>query len=68
MADPGRFFGERNREMDNKATELEWLQWFYCNADFGPADGDVQRAMAERFKRQTGKALPDGYGDEEDES
>lgn len=54
--------------MDNKATELEWLQWFYCNADFGPADGDVQRAMAERFKRQTGKALPDGYGDEEDAS
>ncbi len=40
VADPGRFFGERNREMDNKATELEWLQWF--------------------------KALPDGYGDEDE--
>jgi hypothetical protein len=51
-----------------KATDLEWLEWFYCNADFGPADDDVRRDMKEQFKRETGKALPDGYGDEETES
>lgn len=49
-----------------KATELEYLKWFYNNADFGPADGDVRHCMDEYFKRQTGKELPEGYESEEE--
>lgn len=49
-----------------KATELEWLQWFYETADFGPADGDVRDFMKQKFTKETGKELPDGY-DMEDE-
>lgn len=49
-----------------KATELEWLQWFYEIADFGPADGDVRDFMKQKFTKETGKELPDGY-DMEDE-
>ena len=45
----------------NRATELEYLKWFRINADFGPGDGDVQDAMSERFIRETGKDLPDGW-------
>jgi hypothetical protein len=48
-----------------KATELEWLQYFYAAADFGPADEDVRRFIEENFIRQTGKQLPDGYASEE---
>lgn len=44
-----------------QATELEYLQFFYAEADFGPADGDVRYHLAERFKEQTGKDLPEGY-------
>jgi len=49
----------------NKATELEFLKWFYCNADFGPADSDVRTIMAENFQEKTGKLLPEGYSDGE---
>lgn len=51
--------------MNDRATELEWLKWFYNHSDFGPADGDVRDWLAETFKAQTGKLLPIGYGDEE---
>ncbi|NMZ77527.1 hypothetical protein HBO32_30995 [Pseudomonas nitroreducens] len=44
-----------------QATELEYLQFFYAKADFGPADGDVRYLIAECFKEQTGKELPEGY-------
>jgi hypothetical protein len=47
--------------MKERATELEYLKWFRCNADFGPADGDVQNSMNEQFKRDTGKLLPEGW-------
>jgi len=50
-----------------KATELEWLKWFFENADFGPADGDVRYYLAEQFIEETGKELPDGYTLNEDE-
>lgn len=54
-----------------RATELEWLRWFFQNADFGPGDGDVQAAMKAAFKKETGKKMPVGYnfneeGEEED--
>jgi hypothetical protein len=44
-----------------QATELEFLKWFFYNADFGPAHSDVLEQMLENFKEETGKALPDGY-------
>ncbi len=46
-----------------KSTELEWLKWFYQNADFGPADDDVRTTMKCWFKEKTGKDLPEGYED-----
>lgn len=50
-----------------KATELEFLEWFYFNADFGPADGDVKYIMKKEFMEETGKQLPDEYSSGEDE-
>lgn len=54
-------FEEPNPSSPVRATELEWFKWFYQNADFGPADGDVQEGMKARFKRESGKLLPEGY-------
>ncbi len=57
--------------MSNKrerATELEYLEWFRLEADFGPAHSSVCDHMSERFIRETGKDLPEGwnfYGDGE---
>lgn len=47
--------------MRKRATELEYLKWFRCEADFGPADGDVKQFMDERFMEETGKNLPEGW-------
>lgn len=47
--------------MRERATELEYLLWFRRNADFGPADSDVQDAMNQQFMRETGKNLPEGW-------
>lgn len=47
--------------MRDRATELEYLKWFRCNADFGPAEGDVIDGLNERFMDQTGKNLPEGW-------
>ena len=44
-----------------RATEIEWLKWFYSYADFGPADSDVRAYMEDRFRQETGKLLPEGY-------
>ena len=44
-----------------EATELEWLQWFYNYADFGPADSDVRAYLQERFEKVTGKLIPKNY-------
>ena len=48
-----------------QATELEYLRWFYQEADFGPADSDVRDFIDEAFVKETGKTLPEGYGKEE---
>jgi len=48
-------------ETKEKATELEYLKFFYLNADFGPAHGDAVYYMNEAFKKETGKELPAGY-------
>lgn len=44
-----------------EATELEWLEWFYQNCDFGPAHGDVMLSMQELFAIDTGKKVPEAY-------
>ena len=44
-----------------RATELEYLRWFVCNADFGPADEDVKQNMKEQFMEETGKNIPKGW-------
>ena len=46
---------------EQEATELEWLRYFYDNADFGPADWDVRRIIQENFEHSTGKKLPSDY-------
>jgi hypothetical protein len=47
--------------MSERATELEWLRYFYELADFGPAHEDVVSIIEARFKEETGKDLPEGY-------
>ena len=32
----------------------EWLEYFYVNADFGPADDDVRQYMFEQFLDDVG--------------
>ena len=46
-----------------KATELEWLRWFYDNAVVELVIDDVYRLdeMKKMFEKKTGKKLPDGY-------
>ena len=41
--------------------DLEYLEWLFQNADFGPADSDVRDYMQERFMDESGKNLPSGY-------
>jgi hypothetical protein len=50
--------------MAEQATYAEWLEWFYCNADFGPAHGDVMLGMYEDFEYETGKSIPSEIGEE----
>jgi len=49
---------------DEQKAELEYLQWFYGNADFGPADGDVRYYMNEQYTKRTGNPVPPGYDEE----
>lgn len=44
-----------------RATELEWLRWYACEADFGPAHGDVYEGYQMKFMLATGKNLPLGW-------
>ena len=48
-----------------KASELEYLQYFYSAAGecFGPADDDIYDAIKRNFKKWKGKSLPEGYSD-----
>ena len=45
----------------DRATELEYLEWFRVNADFGPAHEDVVEILDEAFMLETGKNLPEGW-------
>lgn len=44
-----------------RATELDYFKWFRHNADFGPAESDVIEGMNERFMKETGMNLPEGW-------
>ena len=44
-----------------RASELEWLKYFYENIDLGPADEDVVEMMKEEFVIKTKKKMPKGY-------
>lgn len=55
----------KKSKKEKKATELEFLKWFYLNADFGPADGDVRASLKEEFMVEFRKNLPKGYELEE---
>lgn len=44
-----------------EATEQEFLEWFYSNADFGPADEDVRHYLRMRFEDETEKRVPKCY-------
>jgi hypothetical protein len=42
--------------------ELEYLQFFISECDFGPAHEDVVALIDEAYKTETGNELPEGYG------
>ena len=52
--------------MSEQATYAEWLEWFYCNADFGPAHEDVMIGMFDDFEAETGKKIPSEIVEEEE--
>jgi len=41
-----------------EATNIEYLEWFRINADFGPADSDVKAYMDKAFEKETGMLVP----------
>lgn len=49
----------------NTATEMEYLEWFYQNCDFGPAHEDVVMSLQRWFEDETGKRVPRAYRYEE---
>lgn len=55
----------RARYQKSANQELEWLRRFACNADFGPASGDVQALMREGYESKTGRKVPSGWRGEE---
>jgi hypothetical protein len=46
-----------------KATELEFLKYFYNAAgdSFGPEDSEIYEAIKQGFKKWKKKELPEGY-------
>jgi hypothetical protein len=54
-------------DTSERADDHEWLSWFYAHADFGPADGDVRIHLKQKFMRESGKRLPVGYEEPNDD-
>lgn len=44
-----------------RATELEYLEWFRTHIDLGPAESDIIDNMNIQFMNKTGKNLPEGW-------
>ena len=43
--------------MSTFASNAEFYEWFFANADFGPAHGDVVQIMVENFEAETGQLV-----------
>jgi hypothetical protein len=79
LAKPWRSFNSRERKnimadldylpatANNKyitQAEYDWLLWFFQNADFGPADGDVRQLLEDAYEKETGNTIPKNYRSE----
>ena len=51
------------QQLDKDEKWKKWLEYFYIEADFGPADDEVRMMMYEDFKEETGIVI-EGLGDE----
>lgn len=40
------------------ATKEEWLEWFWRNADFGPAHEEVMHDYEALYEMSTGRTIP----------
>jgi hypothetical protein len=45
-------------ERKEPATRLEWLHWFWANADVPPS---TRRSMRKQFEAETGLVVPQDY-------
>lgn len=43
------------------AAPFDFLEWYFANADFGPAHEDVVNALFERFEEEMHLAVPEEY-------
>jgi hypothetical protein len=50
------YYNGKEQQVTDKVYD-EWVNWFYENADFGPADGDVREYMLSQFLEETGYTL-----------
>lgn len=48
----------QTQEADNA---FAFLEWFFLNADFGPADADVKWLMRQQYEEETGNTVPEEY-------
>lgn len=39
----------------------QWLEWFWREADFGPADGDVRQMLEDQYEKETGRTIPQNW-------
>lgn len=47
--------------MIERASDLEYLEWFRLNCDFGPAHSDVIESLDKEFMNTFNKNLPEGW-------
>ena len=52
------------RALGRTADELEYLLFFFQEADFGPAHSDVVGYINDAFTKETGKQPPEGFKSE----
>lgn len=53
-------------QLEEAADEIEYLRYFFQQADFGPADSDVREFIDDAFRNEFNKDLPKGYQAEDD--
>lgn len=47
--------------MQDEATELEFLRWFFSYTDFGPADFEVKASLMQEFEFDQKMRVPTDY-------